>query len=92
MMPSLANSGYNVTPAAFFVLRSVAADIPLGKVLPSRISNSSLNVSLNNGWYWFNDKWQLLTPEVGAANSLIQAPDRGTPPSYSVNISLRVQM
>jgi hypothetical protein len=90
--PSLANSGYNVTPADFFVLRSVAVDLPLGFAFPERISNASLNVSLNNAWYWFNDKWQILTPEVGGASSLVQTPDRGVPPTYSVNVSLRIQM
>jgi hypothetical protein len=90
--PSLANSGYNVAPADFFVLRSVALDVPLGFAFPDRISNATLNLSLNNAWYWFNDKWQILTPEVGGANSLVQTPDRGVPPTYSVNVSLRIQM
>jgi hypothetical protein len=90
--PSLANSGYNVAPADFFVLRSIAVDVPLGFAFPDRITNASLNVSLNNSWYWFNDKWQILTPEVGTAGGLIQTPDRGVPPTYSVNIALRVQM
>jgi hypothetical protein len=90
--PSLGNSGYNVTPADFFVLRSLALDVPLAFAFPERISNASLNISLNNAWYWFNDKWQILTPEIGGSDALVQTPDRGVPPSYSVNVSLRLQM
>jgi hypothetical protein len=90
--PATGNSGYNVAPADYFVLRSVSAEIPVPFIFPARVSDAALSVSLNNAWYWFNEDWQILTPEVGGASDLIQTPDRGVPPAYSVNVALRVQL
>ncbi len=90
--PSTGNSGYSVSPADFFVLRSVSAEIPAGLLFFNQVNQASLTLSVNNAWYWFNDKWRMLTPEVGNANGLVQTPGTGVPPTSSVNIALRVQL
>lgn len=90
--PATTNSGYTVSPADYFVLRSLSANIPVGFMFPSQLNQATLSVSLNNALNWYNKEWRILTPEMGNTNSLVSNPGTGVPPSYSINIALRVQL
>ena len=89
--PSTSRRDYSTAPADFFVLRTLSAQIPLDVLLPDRVSSSTLTLSMNNNWWWFNDKWQILTPEVGDPDDLVGRPDRDVPPVWSFSASVRTQ-
>jgi len=90
--PATTNGGYTVAPADYFVVRSLSANVPVGFIFPRQLNQATLSVSLNNAFNWYNKEWRILTPEMGNTNSLVSNPGTGVPPTYSINIALRVQL
>jgi hypothetical protein len=91
--PSLSREGFNTRKADYFKVRSVSAQVPLDAVMPDRVSNSSLTVSVNNAWRWLNKEWLYGDPEWGQDVDGLTAgrPTLLPPPTYSFSASLKVQ-
>jgi outer membrane receptor protein involved in Fe transport len=76
----------------FFRLRSVSAQLPLDFIVPDRITNAVLTVSLNNSWGWQVDNTAIRDPDMGSVEGLVEGPGTTTIPTpVTFNASLRVQ-
>ena len=90
--PTLIESDYLTWDADFFRLRSASIQLPVDFVMPERISNALLTLSLNNSYTW--KRMPYLDPEMrgnqGGAD-LAQAIAARNPTPISFRASLRIQ-
>lgn len=90
--PSLVQSDYFIYEADFIRLRSVSASVPVNFLMPSRVGNAMLTLSLNNSWTW--KAMPILDPEIGqngAPEELQVEAGPTLPPPIQFIASFRIQ-
>jgi outer membrane receptor protein involved in Fe transport len=87
------DSDYYTFPIDFFRLRTVAASIPVDFLMPERVSNATLTLSLNESYTWKKD-FPELDPEMSSntgGEDTVQSIANRVPMPISFRASLRIQ-
>jgi outer membrane receptor protein involved in Fe transport len=87
------NSDFYTFPIDFFRLRTVAASIPVDFLMPERVSNATLTLSLNESYTWTKD-FPELDPEMSSntgGEDTVHSISNRVPMPISFRASLRIQ-
>ena len=90
---TLVDSDFYTFPIDFFRLRTVAASIPVDFLMPERVSNATLTLSLNESYTWTKN-FPELDPEMRSntgGEDTVHTIDNRVPMPISFRASLRIQ-